>query len=292
MIYLPPLRRFLLPVLVLVTFVALYRGLPFQSSLPSIIVHQPATPPDGIHVPISSLHESLPAANASSNHLLPPNRYFFDHDGHSKASGNGTKSALWQPILDENLDVLFECRRRTNKYTGHIRLPNILQNISQIPQDDPRPDPRIFWNPTIIALPHWSENQYLVVSRIVTDGNHQENVLCEANICYVGSGKNATKGEKPCTPEDIEILGPSGGMRCVHAPITLSVPPTPAEKCEGKFATYADIPGFHDPRIFWSGRGEPLMMCNTQYVLLPLPRLLSSMLMFAKGLAMHALAFG
>lgn len=269
MIYLPPLRRFLLPVLVLVAFVALYRGLPFKSSLPSVVIHQATTPPEGVHVPISSLHESLPVANASSNQLLPPNRLFFDDDGHIQASSNRTKSALWQPILDEDLDVLFQCRRRTNKYTGHIRLPNLLRNISQIPPDDPKPDPRIFWNPTVIALPHWSENQYLVVSRIVTDGNHQENVLCEANICYVGSGENATRGEKPCTPEDIEILGPAGGMRCAHAPIVLSVPPTPAEQCEGKFATYADIPGFHDPRIFWSGRGEPLMMCNTQYVLLP-----------------------
>jgi len=53
-------------------------------------------------------------------------------------------------------------------------------------------------------------------------------------------------------------------MRCVTVPTTLSVPPTPAEKCEGKFGTYVDIPGFHDPRIFWSGKGEPLMMVNTQ----------------------------
>ena len=228
------------------------------------MAHPPPAPPDGVHVLMSTLQESLPAVNASKNHLLPPTRYFYDSNGPTKSSANDT-NVLWRPIPDPHLDILFQCPRKTNKYTGPIRLPSSLQNISQIPQDVPKPNSRVFWNPTIVALPHWSENQYLVVSRIVTDGNHQENVLCEANICYFGSGEDATRGEKPCTPENIEVLGPAGGMRCVQAPITLRVPPTPAEKCEGKFATYADISGFHDPRIFWSGRGEPLTMCNTQY---------------------------
>ena len=125
-------------------------------------------------------------------------------------------------------------------------------------------DTRAFWNPTIISLPYWSKNQYLVVSRILTDGNHQENVLCEANICYVGSGEGSEEGERQCTDEDIRYVGTAGGMRCATTPITLSVPPTPAEQCEGVFGTYVDIPGFHDPRIFWSGKGEPLMMVNTQ----------------------------
>ena len=115
-----------------------------------------------------------------------------------------------------------------------------------------------------MSLPYWSKNQYLVVSRIVTDGNHQENVICEANVCYIGSGENARPGEKPCTEDDLFHVGPAGGMRCATPPTTLSVPPTPAEHCEGKFADYVDIPGFHDPRVFWSGRGEPLMMVNTQ----------------------------
>ena len=104
----------------------------------------------------------------------------------------------------------------------------------------------------------------------MTDGNHQENVLCEANVCYVpGSSEKPRPGEQPCSSDDLNLVGPAGGMRCTHTPITLSVPPTPAEKCEGKFTTYADIPGFHDPRIFWSGKGEPLMMVNTQYALIP-----------------------
>ena len=97
----------------------------------------------------------------------------------------------------------------------------------------------------------------------MTDGNHQENVLCEANVCYI-PGQEARMGEKLCTDDDLKHVGPGGGMRCVRPPITLSVPPTPAENCEGKFSPYVDIPGFHDPRSFWSGKGEPLMMVNTQ----------------------------
>ena len=268
MIYLPPLRRFLLPALVLVTLVILYRGLPIPNTLPSFVIHPTPAPPQGIRVPIDTLRSPVPLRNASDNHLSPPNHFFFEYDDQATArKSNKSTNLLWQPILDPNLAPLFQCPRIANRHTGHIRLPNILRNVSQIPRDPTKPDTRIFWNPTIIALPYWSENQYLVVNRIVTDGNHQENVVCTANICYTGSGETATKGEKKCTPEDVEVLGPAGGMRCAHPPMVLSVPPTPAEECRGKFTTYADIPGFHDPRIFWSGKGEPLMMCNTQYAL-------------------------
>ncbi len=265
MIYLPPLRRFLLPALVFVTVIIFYRATPSNTTLPSFILHSPLVPPGGIHVPIWSLRKSLLiATNVSDNHLSPPNHYYYSYDKGVKASANSTNSVLWQPVLDPNLEPLFRCPAEANEITGHLRLvDNIVQNISQIPPGSLRPETRTFWNPTVIALPYWSENQYLVVSRIVTDGNHQENVLCEANVCYV-PGQEARPGEKPCTDDDLRHVGPGGGMRCAALPITLSVPPTPAEKCVGKFAPYVDIPGFHDPRIFWSGKGEPLMMVNTQ----------------------------
>lgn len=268
MIYLPPLRRFLFPTLVFVTLVIFYRALPPTTTLPSFILHTPPPPPAGIRVPISHLRNPLPIkTNTSENHLSPPNRYFYSFDKGEKASSslNSTtgSSALSRPDLNPNLEPLFKCSLRPNKYTGHVRLSNIVQGVSQIPPKSLKPETRVFWNPTIIALPYWSENQYLVVSRIVTDGNHQENVLCEANVCYIPSQK-PRPGEKLCSEDDLRHLGPAGGMRCVSPPMTLSVPPTPAEHCEGKYSSYADIPGFHDPRIFWSGKGEPLMMVNTQ----------------------------
>lgn len=269
MIYLPPLRRFTLPALVLLALVVFYRSsLRVPTSIPSFVLHQPPPPPKGIHIPIADLGTKiLPIKNTSENHLPPPKEYFYSYteETNTKSSSGSVKTSTWaQPILNPNLAVLFKCPTRPNRYTNHVRLPNPIYNISDIAPKSMSTDTRIFWNPTIISLPYWSENQYLVVSRIVTDGNHQTNVLCEANICYVGNGSDARIAENPCTPDDLNHVGPAGGMRCVSTPVTLSVPPTPAEKCEGKFGTYVDIPGFHDPRIFWSGKGEPLMMVNTQ----------------------------
>ena len=263
MIYLPPLRRLLLPAIILLALTVFYRSSLQVPAFPPLVLHPSPAPPEAIHRSIASLKtKPLPVFNASHNHLSPPKHFFY-----SETTGTNKTliDSLTSPLLNPALDALFKCPLEPNKFTGHIRLPNIIQNISQIPAGAIS-DGRVFWNPTAISLPHWSKNQYLVVSRIVTDGNHQENVVCEANICYVGPEKDARPGEKPCSEDDIRQLGPAGGMRCVTSPTTLSVPPTPADHCDGKFISYVDIPGFHDPRIFWSGRGEPLMMVNTQWV--------------------------
>lgn len=263
MFYLPPLRRFFLPATVLLAFIVFYRSkLLVPISLQSLVIHRLPLQ-EAYHVPMKDLKMSLPATNISNNHLSPPKKYFYSYNSsHDLVDGISNNSP--PPFLNTKLEALFKCSRLSNPYTNHIRLPNIIQNISHIPPDPLKAEHRIFWNPTIISLPYWSENQYLVVSRVVTDGNYQENVLCEANVCYVGSSENAKPGEKLCTADDIKHLGPAGGMRCASAPVALSVPPTPAESCQGKYASYVDIPGFHDPRIFWSGKGEPLMMVNTQ----------------------------
>lgn len=280
MINLPPLRRLLLPAIILLTIIVFYRSkLILPTPLDSFIIHPPPPPQEGIRISLTDLPAPFPPTNASNNHLSPPTKYFYSHALSGKASNKTWKSTLFQPILDPSLQVLFECPIQPNFHTGHIRLSNIVQKISQIPSESMNPENRVFWNPTIISLPYWSTNQYLVVSRIVTDGNHQENVLCEANICYTGSGTYGRPGEKLCSADDLKHVGPSGGMRCASAPVNLSVPPTPAEKCEGKYRSYVDIPGFHDPRIFWSGKGEPLMMVNTQYV---------GTVVDANGLATHS----
>jgi hypothetical protein len=158
------------------------------------------------------------------------------------------------PILRSDLDVLFICPAKANQFTNAVRLSSSVYNISRISLGQ-RTDERQFWNPTIISLPYWSKNQYLIVSRILTDGFHQQNAICEANICH-----------DDCSEDDRYFIGAAGGMRCAFPPVQLNIPPTPAERCEGKFGAYVDIPGFHDPRIFWSSKGEPLMMVNTQYV--------------------------
>lgn len=268
MIYLPPVRSLLLPAIIVLTLIVFYRSGLHSHAFPPLVLHPAPAPPEGIHKSIGSIKtHPLPIFNTSHNHLSPPTQYYYSD---TKGTDQRLADTLTSPLLNPALDILSKCPLEPNKFTGHIRLANIVQNISQILAGT-KSDGRVFWNPTIISLPYWSKNQYLLVSRIVTDGNHQENVLCEANVCYVGPGKDARPGEKPCTDDDLIHVGPAGGMRCVTPITTLSVPPTPAEHCEGKFHSYVDIPGFHDPRIFWSGRGEPLMMVNTQCVFPYLP---------------------
>lgn len=120
------------------------------------------------------------------------------------------------------------------------------------------------FNPTIISLPSWSKNQYLLVSRVVTEGLHQESLVCEANTCYAGSSEARRVGEADCTPDDLQKVGQSGGLRCAEEAHLIDIPATPADQCDGKWQPFADIPGFHDPRIFWSGKGEPLIIVNSQ----------------------------
>ncbi|KAL8810528.1 MAG: hypothetical protein Q9200_002516 [Gallowayella weberi] len=264
MIYFPPLRRLLLPATIFLAVVVFYRSsFGISSSFPSFVFHPPPPPLEGIRIAISDiLPKTLPPANNTANHIPPESKYFYQiYQGSNEFNSTKTYS---KPIDNPALHVLWQCPVQANRYTNHVRISAIVRNITQIPPEPLKPERRTFWNPTIISLPYWAGNQYLVVSRIVTDGNHQENVICEANICYVGSGEAAKAGEKPCTEDDLKLLGPAGGMRCASTPISLNVPPTPAEQCYGKFQSYVDVPGFHDPRIFWSGKGEPLMMVNTQ----------------------------
>jgi hypothetical protein len=165
---------------------------------------------------------------------------------------------------------LTKCPLTPNKYTKHIRLPNLLYNISMVPESARVEDKQHYWNPTIIALPHWAKNQYVIVSMVVASGApYRRNVLCEANICHPKSPKKSLiSREKACTEDDLRILGQNGGLRCVTKPVEVNLPVTPAEKCEGVEQLLADIPGFHDPRLFFSGRGEPILMVASQYVLL------------------------
>ena len=207
-----------------------------------------------------------------------------------KNNGSGGTQTCPRPTHNPYLASLFRCESQPNPHTNHIRIHDIVQNISQVAPRVVMEDSQQKFNPTIIALPYWSENRYLLVSRVVTEGLHQESLMCEANICYSNVGRESREGEKECTVDDVTFLGPAGGLRCAHLPVVVDIPPTPAERCEGVWSAFPDIPGFHDPRIFWSGRGEPLIIVNSasQYACLglwmtdlrtlyePLKKLLSS----------------
>jgi hypothetical protein len=166
-------------------------------------------------------------------------------------------------VQQDHLASLLECKASPNPYTAHLRITDTAQNISQTPGVH-------HFNPTIIALPYWAENQYLLVSRVVTEGLHQESVLCEASICVKKGDVKRREGETDCTADS--GLENTGGLYCATAPVVVNIPPTPAEQCDGPWSTFPDIPGFHDPRIFWSGKGEPLIIANSasQYACLGL----------------------
>lgn len=138
----------------------------------------------------------------------------------------------WPSNFTQALARLEICPSQPNSFTNHIRLSNVLYNISM-----GSGELRRFWNPTIIPLPHWADNQYLIISMVLLKGaGYRQNVFCLADH----------------------------DMRCTSEPVSVDLPPTTARKCEGNHSLYADIPGFHDPRLFWTSRGEPLLMVSSQ----------------------------
>lgn len=167
--------------------------------------------------------------------------------------------------------MLSGCTHRPNPHTGHIRLSNVqVLNISMVPAaaaaDPDEFKNNKYFNPAILPLPSYVSSssstpyQYLLISRLVTSGTHQESHICFATICDPSGSASLSLA---CSDADIALLGLAGGMRCVTKPEKINIPPTPAKKCTGAWKIFPDIPGFHDPRVFWSGRGEPLIEVNS-----------------------------
>ena len=263
MIYLP-LRRFLLPAFVFLLLIVIYRSTSQRLHvIPSFIIHHTSETQNGTRIligprPARDGNQPLPGDDPRS--ALEESHYNL---WHSSATDAYSQSIQTSP----ELALLWSCPRKPNQHTDHIRLPSPIQSISMNPPSPHTPEVRQFWNPTIFALPPWSKHPYIMVSRVVTDGSHQDNVICEAYTCYgPTTNRSVAIGERACSHDDVRVLGPAGGLRCATLPVRLNVPSTPAKQCEGKYWGFVDIPGFHDPRIFWSGRGEPLMMINSQYV--------------------------
>lgn len=277
MLYLPPLRRLLLPSLLCLAFILYYKStvrLPTaRQQLQSLLLRQPELTPSGIRISVNELaneHDGVDQIiirNVSENHRSPPLHLYYKYDqpGDRSADGTEIRPSYAQPESNPHMAPLWRCPREPNTITDHIRLPNPVYNISLIVRNETENERKGFLNPAILSLPDWSENQYLLVSRVATDGSHMQNLMCEANICYTGGEENARRRERPCSSEDLELLGGAIGLRCVTPPMTLNVPPTPAYSCVEDTGPLMDIPGFHDPRVFWTGRGEPVMMVNSQY---------------------------
>lgn len=276
MIYLPSLRRFLLPSVVCLLFIIIYRSshrIP-ATYLSSLVVEQPVISPPADRIAVSKLTtRPLVIQDPSGDILEPPIGLYYQY-GDEKVLNLEADPRLESNITDEGpryinpasnsyLRQLLQCPREPNRFTNHIRLPNQIRDISMVLTGESENEKRSFLNAAILSLPFWSQNQYLLVSRVQTDGSLQLNIVCEANICYTDEA-NARPGEKPCTDEDLFLLRGAEGMRCATPPMTLNVPPTPAKSCGDGTGILMDVPGFHDPRIFWTGKGEPLMILNSQ----------------------------
>lgn len=226
--------------------------------------------PDARYLPRNpKFQEPLRVSNPYQS--LNDSNHQFTTSGYDKGTPESTiPAAPTGPgtIIPRALLDLRACPRAPNRFTGHIRLSNLLYNISM--KSAALDEKRNFWNPTVFALPSWAQNQYVIVSMVTPHGEtYRRNVLCEANICHPKGQHSTIPREKYCTQEDLDLLGPSGGLRCVTPPIEVDVPPTPAESCSGEERELADILGFHDPRLFYSGRGEPVLMVVSQCACLP-----------------------
>ncbi|KAK9476961.1 hypothetical protein V1514DRAFT_321558 [Lipomyces japonicus] len=103
------------------------------------------------------------------------------------------------------------------------------------------------YNPTIIALPPTSHYPFLIVSRVRGDSFEQHSLICEAKY-----------GEQLNGDGNLEPV-----LQCATHARELVVPQTPAKDCKGK-EFMSDVPGYHDPRVFWSARGAPMMIFNQQ----------------------------
>ena len=69
---------------------------------------------------------------------------------------------------------------------------------------------------------------------------------------------------KICVEEDLELLGPNGGLRCVSPSVEMRVSVTPGQECSWLDKSLVDIPGFHDPWVFYSGRRELILIAVSQ----------------------------
>ena len=271
MIYLPPLRRLLLPSLLFLACILYFKStskLPTtRQQLANLITRQPELSPQGERVPADQAGNGYQVAtqDVARNYKSPMRNLYYPYFQNIILDNLGGLKEIKHPKPEEHLLIqkLSQCPIKANPVTDHVRLPNRLYNISLIAKNETENERKGALNPAIISLPHWSENQYLLVHRVATDGSHQQNLLCEANICYTNE-KDARAGEKPCNETDIEVFNGMPGFRCATPPMTLNVPSTPAENCGKGTGVLMDVPGFHDPRIFWSGKGEPLMMVNSQ----------------------------
>ena len=242
----PSRRHYLPPLIVLVVTAVLFKALKFFSSeeAQTLLIRSFESQLDyGVEIP-SELLQSYLLPNGRD----PLNDFFVD-GGVDEDRGSTI-------AVHPHLSRLFTCPIPANPHTDHIRLPVLVHNIFSQLQASQQ------FNPTIIALPPGAPHPYLLVSRVVTSGLHQESRICLADICPT---TNITSSTLPTCPESVRSASSSTEqlLYCAEPATIVNIPPTPAWNCTGAWSSFPGIPGFHDPRVFWTGTGEPLILINS-----------------------------
>ncbi|KAK9455747.1 hypothetical protein V1511DRAFT_458428 [Dipodascopsis uninucleata] len=169
----------------------------------------------------------------------------------SHKNSKGVHYTAISSTLAANSEFLFQCSTATKSkvheiFDSYVSLKYSVFEVVVKSEQYP-----VTYNPTILSLPPTSHYPFLIVARVRGDGLQHRSVICEGKY-YDASYRNAY---------GIDVL--SRNIGCATHPRELIVPQTPAKECDGR-EILANAPGFHDPRIFWSMQGAPIMILNQQ----------------------------
>jgi hypothetical protein len=149
----PIFRRALVPVAALFLICTLLRNSTH---------HSPTNYPSSVSFPEAApIRVTNPFINSTryapiDAPVLEEEKTKFDDDAVNEVDAQGVS---FRTKIPPALLQLTRCPPTPNRFTNHIRLSNLLHNISMSPMMATVEEKRDFWNPTIIALPRWSRNQ-------------------------------------------------------------------------------------------------------------------------------------
>ncbi|KAK7203975.1 hypothetical protein BZA70DRAFT_196785 [Myxozyma melibiosi] len=167
-----------------------------------------------------------------------------------KLSEQSAKLRTTRGLAKELTSFMFQCATGTPKsaevFDTFVSLKYEILEVRVMNEQFP-----VTYNPTILALPPSSHFPFLIVARVRGDGLMQQTLICE------GKYHDETKDNAYGFPVTTRLIG------CATSAKLLQVPQTPARDCQAR-DFMSDVPGYHDPRIFWSMDGAPLMIINQQ----------------------------
>ena len=159
-----------------------------------------------------------------------------------------------QPVLGHQIDL-----------TGHTRLPNLLCNVSMEPRSTPNEEKRRFWNPMIVAIPYWAKNQYLIVcshSKMYLTG---ETFSAKRTFAILNLRNETTSARKFARMRTWKYSVQMEDYVAPVHPSTLTYLQFLHRSVRVWNGVLQICLAFMIPgRVFYSGRGEPILMISSQ----------------------------